>query len=64
MDNVHQSETDKDQYKFSKNADEAEFFGMRTNTTDVRHDYARVASQKVEIIMIDKEYYDQIVKKT
>jgi len=44
--------------------DESEFFGLRTSVNDIRNDYARVASEKVEILMIDKELHEQIVKKT
>lgn len=30
----------------------------------MRNDYAKAVSEKVEVILIDKDYYEQIVKKT
>eukprot|EP00347_Sterkiella_histriomuscorum_P017137 403350523 len=53
-----------DQFKFSKNADESEIFGLKSASSDIRNEYARAASEKVEIISIDRDLYDQIVKKT
>lgn len=47
-----------DEFKHSKNADECEFFGLRTFTTDKRSDFARGAAEKNEIIEIDKEQYE------
>jgi CRP-like cAMP-binding protein len=44
-----------DVFKHSKNADECEFFGLRTSTSEKRSDYARGAAEKNEIIEIDKE---------
>ncbi|CDW88486.1 UNKNOWN [Stylonychia lemnae] len=65
VDNTHMQEGgDQDQFKFSKNGDESEFFGLRTSVTDLRHDYARVASEKAEVLIIDKDLYEQIVKRT
>lgn len=58
------SSSSQDQFKFSKNADESEFFGLKSETKDLRLDYARAASDKVEVILIDKEYYENIVKRT
>ena len=66
--NISASETaasvSSDQFKFSKNADESEFFGLKSATSDLRLDYARAASDKVEVILIDKDYYENIVKRT
>ena len=50
--------------KFSKNVDEFEFFGMRQSATDTRGDHARAASESCWVIKINKEQYEQIVKKT
>jgi len=56
----HQS----DEFKFSKNVDEFEFFGLKSLTSDPRHDYAKVVTEKCWVLLIDKEFYEQIVKKT
>jgi CRP-like cAMP-binding protein len=56
----HQS----DDFKFSKNVDEFEFFGLKSSTADPRHDYAKVVTDKCWVLIIDKEFYEQIVKKT
>ena len=53
-----------DEFKFSKNVDEFEFFGQRTSTADPRNDYAKVVTEKSWVLLIDKEFFDQIVKKT
>ena len=53
-----------DEFKFSKNVDEFEFFGMRSSTADPRNDYAKVVTEKCWVILIDKGFYEQIVKKT
>lgn len=45
-------------FKFSKNVDEGEFFGLRTESSDRRLDYARSAAVKTEIIEIDRDQYD------
>ena len=48
----------------SKNADEGEFFGLKSSSADLRQDYARAASEKVEIILIDKDLHENVVKRT
>lgn len=53
-----------DNFKHSKNADDCEFFGLRTDTSEKRSDYARAAAEVNEVIIIDKEQYEQIIKKT
>jgi CRP-like cAMP-binding protein len=64
VDNTHMAEGGEDHFKFSKNCDESDFFGLKTSANDIRSDYARVASEKAEILLIDKDLYEQIVKKT
>lgn len=51
-------------FKFSKNVDEFEFFGIKSITSDPRHDYAQVVTEKCWVLHIDKENYEQIVKRT
>lgn len=51
-------------FKFSKNVDENEYFGFRLDSNDKRMDYARGAAPKTEIIEIDKDQYDMVIKKT
>ena len=46
------------------NVDESVFFGLKTGGSENRHYYARVASEKAEVIVISKEIYEQIIKKT
>lgn len=42
-------------YKFSKNVDESEFFGFREDAEYLRSDHARVVSEAgAEILSIDK----------
>ena len=50
--------------KFYKNVDEYEFFGMRQSAMDVRHDYCRAVTDKSWVIVVGKEAYEQVVKKT
>lgn len=38
------------QFKFSKNVDENEYFGFKTDTADKRSDYARGAALKTDVI--------------
>ena len=47
-----------DQFKFSKNVDEFEFFGIKTFSSDNRHDFAKVVTEKCWIIVIDKDFFD------
>ena len=42
------------EFKFSKNVDEFDFFGIKQNTADVRQDFARVVTEKCYVIHIDK----------
>jgi vacuolar-type H+-ATPase subunit F/Vma7 len=51
-------------FKFSKNVDEYEFFGIKQYPADLRNDFARVASDSAWVIIIHKKLYEQIVKKT
>ena len=52
-------------FKFSKGVDESEFFGMRQEGDSAhRNNYARAVSDKVEVLKINRELYDSIVKKT
>lgn len=53
-----------DEFKFSKNVDEFEFFGIKSSVHDPRNDYAKVVTEKCWVILIDKDFYEQIVKKT
>ena len=50
--------------KFSKNVDEFEFFGQRKLSTETRTDFAKVVTEKGWVIQIDREQFEQIVKKT
>lgn len=53
------------EFKFSKNADEFDFFGMKQFTQEPRNDYARVVSEGgAWVVFIHKDQYEQIVKKT
>jgi signal-transduction protein with cAMP-binding, CBS, and nucleotidyltransferase domain len=52
------------EFKFSKNADEFDFFGMKQFTSEQRNDYARVVSETAWVLFIHKDQYEQIVKKT
>jgi CRP-like cAMP-binding protein len=51
-------------FKFSKNVDEFEFFGLKSMATEPRNDYAKVVTEKCWVLHIDKENYEQIVKRT
>ena len=42
-------------FKFSKNVDENEFFGLRLDSGDKRMDYAKGAAVKTEIIEIERD---------
>ena len=44
--------------------DESEFFGLREESSLQRNDYARAVSEKAEVLKINRELYDSIVKKT
>ena len=57
------------QFKFSKNVDEFDFFGLKSSESiagglDIRNDYARVVTDKCFVIHIDRDNYENIVKKT
>jgi signal-transduction protein with cAMP-binding, CBS, and nucleotidyltransferase domain len=52
------------EFKFSKNADEFEFFGMKQFTSELRNDFARVVTEVAWVLFIHKDQYELIVKKT
>lgn len=52
------------EFKFSKSVDEYEFFGQRTSSSDMRNDYARAVAEKCWVILINKDQFELIVKKT
>lgn len=43
------------EFKFSKNVDEFDFFGIKSNSANLRQDYARVVTEKCFVIHIDKD---------
>jgi CRP-like cAMP-binding protein len=50
-------------FKFNKNCDEFEFFGLRQSSSDTRGDHARAVGDCL-VVQISKDHYEQIVKKT
>lgn len=53
------------EFKFSKNVDEFDFFGLKSSGgNDIRNEYARVVTDKCFVIQIDRDNYENIVKKT
>lgn len=56
------------EFKFSKNVDEFDFFALKSSGSggghDIRNDYARVVTDKCFVIHIDRDNYENIVKKT
>jgi len=55
------------EFKFSKNVDEFDFFGLKSTGAggaDIRNDNARVVTDKCMVIHIDRDSYENIVKKT
>mmetsp|Transcript_37798 Transcript_37798/g.57862 ORF Transcript_37798/g.57862 Transcript_37798/m.57862 type:complete len:100 (-) Transcript_37798:1172-1471(-) len=52
-----------DDFKFSKGIDCSTFFGLK-EVIEARYDYARVLSEKCEILEIDSQMYKEIVSKT
>lgn len=45
-----------DEFKFSKNVDEFEFFGSKSSLSDPRHDFAKVVTEKCVVVLIDKDF--------
>ena len=55
------------EFKFSKNIDEFDFFALKSSQAgghDTRNEYARVVTDKCFVINIDRDNYENIVKKT
>ena len=55
------------EFKFSKNVDEFDFFGLKSSQAggpDTRHEFARVVTDKCFVVHIDRDSYENIVKKT
>jgi hypothetical protein len=51
-------------FKLSKNHFEAEFFGLKQDSEGTRKDWARVDTEKVLLLVINKEKYEEIIKNT
>lgn len=56
-------ESGQDDFKFSKGVDEFEFFGIKQGGGE-RLDYARAVAETCWVLVIHKEQYELIVKKT
>jgi len=52
------------EFKLSKVVDENEFFGFKQFCDEQRNEYARAVTDNVEILEIEKDAYEQIVKQT
>ena len=54
MELIVEDQVNPGEYKFSKNVDEFDFFGLKQNSADHRQDFARVVTDKCFVIHIDK----------
>jgi len=53
-----------DEFKFSKQIDEHDFFGHKLSTKENRADHARVVSEDAKVILFDSQAYLDIISKT
>ena len=59
-----QPDEDDTEFKFSKSVDPSTYFGQKTDPTEPRNDYARIKSEKCQVIEFDVKIYRQIVQNT
>lgn len=61
---VVKSKGTEDEFKFSKQVDESEFFGHKSDPKDKRSDFARVKTDVAQVIEFDTQTYVDIIAKT